>query len=116
MANITVSISKEKLQFAIAFIEGYKSGNPKTTKASIERALAELGYTPIELFIIDSTETTAIVEAVFNPPVHHRTGKGKAKKATTTTEVKSTVDADEPAHGWDSDVDETLEDENVLGV
>jgi hypothetical protein len=112
MATVTFSISTAKLQYAIAFTEGLKSGNPKVTDGAIDKALTELGYTAIELVLIKSTETSTIVEAVFNPPIHHRTGKGRKK-----AEVKTTLpDANEPPHGWDSDVDETLGDENVLGV
>ena len=108
MANVTVSISTAKLQFAIAYIEGMKHSSPKVTEAAIDKALADQGYTPIEVYLIKSTSTTEIVESVFNPPVHHRA------KANRKPKIDPTPVVDEPAHDWDAD--DTIEDDNVLGV
>ena len=105
MANITVSISTAKLQFAIAFIEGMKQSTSKATDKVIDEALTTLGYTLVEIYIIRSTPTTEIVEAVFNPPIHHRTGKTRKPKAIAI------VTAIEPC-----DTYETIEEDNVLGV
>lgn len=102
MANVTVSISTAKLQFAIAYIEGMKLAAPKTTDNAIETALTSLGYTPIEIYMIKSTKTTEVVETVFNPPIHHRAKSQRKPKA----EVKNTVEFD----------DDTIEDDNVLGI
>jgi hypothetical protein len=85
MANVTVSISTAKLQYAIAFIEGMKTQTPKVTDAVVDKALTDLGYTPIEIYLIRSTKATEIVEAVFNPPIHHRAKANRKPKAIIET-------------------------------
>jgi hypothetical protein len=107
MANVTVSISSAKLNYAIAYIEGLKQGNSKVTDAAIDKALTDLGYTPIEIYIIKSTSVAAVVDTVFNPPLHHLSKeRRKSKKTTPQIEVARTFE--------DDDVDE--EEDNVLGV
>jgi hypothetical protein len=111
MANVTVSISSAKLNYAIAYIEGLKQGNSKVTDAGIDKALTDLGYTLIEIYIIKSTSPASVIDIVFNPPLHHlskerRNSKKKSKKDVPQIEVATTFE----------DNDEDNDEDNVLGA
>lgn len=110
--NLTVTITQSKLIYAIGIIEGLKLGNPKVTQAVIDKELESQGFTIVEVYLIKSVSMIEVIKVVFNPPVHHRKGRKPGAKGSN---VQSTLDANEPPHGWDSDADETLED-NELSV